>query len=89
MSRVRAIFGVSLVVFILAVVVSPYVDLPLTTVDWQQAALWLCSALAVACTAVSGIRRAAVCGPWDIRDWQRGPNIHKRGLFDLTCALLC
>jgi hypothetical protein len=89
MSRVRAILGVFLVVFILAIVVSPYVDLPLTTVDSQQAALWLCSALAVAWAAVPGFCRTAACGQLQASDRQRGTAIHERGLFDLTGALLC
>ena len=87
MSRVRTILGVFLVVFILAIVVSPYADLPLTTVGSQQAALWLCIALAFA--AVPGSCRAAACGQWDACERQRSPGIHERGLFALTCALLC
>ena len=83
----RAVIGIVLVLFILAIVVSPYVDLPLTTAGTQPSPLLLSIALAIAW--VVGACRPAAGGEAHVAERQRCTSIHQRGLLDVNCILLC
>jgi hypothetical protein len=85
----RAIIGLLLVLFILAIVVSPYVDLPLTTVSSQLDAFCVLSALAIALVGIASISRSVYFSQVYAFGSQRSPGIHQRGLLDKICALLC
>lgn len=84
---VRALVGICLVLLIVAMVVSPYVDLPLTTVGAQPASPWLLGAMAWA--AVGAICRPVRCDQMHACEPSFSRGVHDRGLLGLTCALLC
>lgn len=84
--RLRAIFVILLVCLIVLIVVSPYVDLPLTNLRARQALLSILTVLACCGAAAASwrdLRRAACL-------WTE--QLDLRGLHDLpgrTCTLLC
>jgi hypothetical protein len=85
---VRTLVGICLVLFIVAIVVSPYVELPLTTAGAQQVTLSVFAALvmaAVVATVLPHVLRNR------IRTWEQclAISVHGRGRLNLTCALLC
>jgi threonine/homoserine/homoserine lactone efflux protein len=87
--RLRVIFGVALVLLILVIVVSPYVDLPFTTLRARQMALRVVGLFVVCWIAIAGTRQ--VFHPAERPDSQE-LKLHShagRYLLGLTCALLC
>lgn len=84
---VRTLLAVLLVSLLVAIVVSPYIDLPLTTLPARQPTGTLVAALALCLIVVSlgstliipGRLRANIAMPVTI-------DVH---MLPLTCALLC
>ena len=84
----RATFGILLVCLIVVTVVSPYVDLPQTTLRARQAAIRILGVLALCWAATAG---------W--HEWRRAERVlsqeldlrglHDRHLLGRTCVLLC
>lgn len=76
-----------LVLLILVIVVSPCIDLPLTTVRAQQAGLWLFAEFAMtSAVAAESFRRAAA---QQAKACEAQTNLVVRAPNDLTSALLC
>jgi hypothetical protein len=88
-AAVRVLVGMLLVLLIVVIVVSPYVDLPLSTLGAQPAALLLLSTVAMAWAVVAAICRPVHRDGVHACERQFSPGVHVRGLRDLTCALLC
>ena len=84
----RVLVGMVLVLLILVIVVSPYVDLPLSTLGARQAAILILGVLALCWAAVAGWhgwRRAERVSSQEL-DLRGLPDRH---LLGRTCALLC
>jgi hypothetical protein len=86
---VRVLVGMVLVLLILVIVVSPYVDLPLSTLGTRPAAGSLLSTVALAWAVVAGICRPVHDGEVHVYPRHFSPGVTQRGLLDLTCVLLC
>lgn len=84
----RACIGISLVLLIVAIMVCPFVDLPLTTVRAQQAALYLLTIVALCCVAAATWQKPQ----FTEFGWTRGldvRNLDDRRLPGMGCARLC
>jgi uncharacterized membrane protein YbhN (UPF0104 family) len=84
----RATFGILLVCLIVVIVVSPYVDLPQTTLRARQAAILILGVLALcSAAAASWHERWRAERLWtEELDWR---GLHHRHLLGRTCVLLC
>ena len=84
---VRTLFGMLLVCLIVCIVVSPSIDLPLTTVPAWQATITLLAALAVCLTSVSLVNM------WGRHERLRVKVAVTDSIYahtpSLTCSLLC
>jgi hypothetical protein len=85
----RTLVAIVFVLLILTIVVSPYVDLPLTDLRAQQAVFWLVSAVLVAWLAVAAACRPATCKESQVHEGRPGWLRYELGLLELNCALLC
>ncbi|MGB9105521.1 MAG: hypothetical protein WCC59_12240 [Terriglobales bacterium] len=84
----RATFGILLACLIVVIVVSPYVDLPQTTLRARQAAIRILGVLALCWAAVAGRherRRSERVSSQELD--LRG--LHDRHPLGLACVLLC
>jgi hypothetical protein len=86
-AAVRLCIGIMLVLLIVVVVVSPYVDLPLTTVGAQQATLHLLAIISLCSAIAIGQHLRLVQHSWTHGRELR--NHHDRRLLLLSCTLLC
>jgi hypothetical protein len=87
-AMVRMLVGTVLVLLIVVIVVSPYVDLPLSTLGALGAARSLLSMLAMAWAVVAGIWPVHR-GEAQLCQHHFSPGVTERGLLDLNCVLLC
>ncbi|MGI9102487.1 MAG: hypothetical protein ACR2IF_08590 [Terriglobales bacterium] len=84
----RTTVGIVLVALILVIVVSPYVDLPLTALRSQQVVLWLLGMLALVWETAVMLRR--LCSmPGQALLFRFIPGIDRGAAPGVACALLC
>jgi hypothetical protein len=86
----RVIFGVALVLLILVLVVSPYVDLPLATLRARQIAHRILGLFITCWTALAALAGQVfrLSGRYRTRR-ENAPGYAGRDLLGLNCALLC
>jgi len=89
--RLNSVLVVVLIVCILAIVISPFVDLPLTSLRSYSAAVFFHQVvLLLVCTFA--LLHSTTTLPRFGRQWSEGPpptQSSKPQLIDLTCSYLC
>ena len=84
----RAAFGIFLVCLILVIVISPYVDLPQTTLRARQAAAQILTVLGLCWACAAGWQQPRRTERLTLRKVDLFGYNH-RNLVELTCAFLC